>query len=548
MAQAFFGGVHPNDMKAATNEKAIEQLAPPAEVVIPMSMHFGAPCTPLVKAGDLVKVGQKIGETRGLGAPIHASVSGKVKAVEPRPYNMGGNMMAVVIENDFQDTLSEEVQAPANPDALSVEEMVEIVKNAGIVGQGGATFPTHVKISSGLGKVDYVIINAAECEPYITGDHRTCLERPEQVIKGATLLAKCFGVDKVYIGIEANKQNAADVLNAKIAELNAPVVVEVLHTRYPQGAEKQLVQAVSGRQVPSGKLPADAGCCIFNLNTTCAIYKAVYTGMPVVSKVVTVSGSGVIEPKNLECPIGTPITALFDAYARKTFPEALLTAGEPLPLFCDEVHTVVTDPEKSERVWKALRKKLSAAGLASVTGCWLSELPEAPMLLMRYLRKVFDSPRNIETHYADPDVLAVWQLGRKVSGERMRVLQFMRFQKTADGTYFGIMEPLYNVLSLTVRHFRDRFADQPWIIYDARRRFGYYYDRTDVSEITFSDPAQHPLTDGILREDQLDEKEKLFQDLWKSYFKTVCIRERLNPVKHRKDMPVRYWKYLTEKR
>ena len=139
------------------------------------------------------------------------------------------------------------------------------------------------------------------------------LERPEQVVKGATLLAKCFGVDKVYIGIEANKQNAADVLNKTIAELNAPVVVEVLHTRYPQGAEKQLCQAVSGRQVPSGKLPADAGCCIFNLNTTCAIYRAVYTGMPVVNKIVTVSGSGVIEPKNIECPIGTPISKLFDA-------------------------------------------------------------------------------------------------------------------------------------------------------------------------------------------------------------------------------------------
>ena len=187
------------------------------------------------------------------------------------------------------------------------------LKNAGIVGCGGATFPTHVKISSGLGKVDYVIINAAECEPYITGDHRTMLERPEQVIKGATLLAKCFGVDKVYIGVEANKQNAADVLNKTIAELKAPVVVEVLHTRYPQGAEKQLCQAISGRQVPSGKLPADAGCCIFNLNTTCSIYKAVCTGMPVVSKIVTVSGSGVIEPKNIECPIGTPITDLFDA-------------------------------------------------------------------------------------------------------------------------------------------------------------------------------------------------------------------------------------------
>ena len=314
MAKAFFGGVHPNDMKAATNEKAIEQLAAPAQVVIPMSMHIGAPCKPIVAVGDKVKVGQRIGEPGGfVSAPIHASVSGTVKAVEPRPSSMGGTVMSVVIDNDFENTVSEEVKPAADPENLTSEELVEIVKNAGIVGQGGATFPTHVKISSGLGKVDYVIINAAECEPYITGDHRACLERPDQVILGATLLAKCFGVEKVYIGIEANKQNAADVLNAKIKELNAPVVVVVLHTRYPQGAEKQLVQAVSGRQVPSGKLPADAGCCIFNLNTTCAIYRAVYTGMPVVSKIVTVSGSGVIEPKNVECPIGTPITALFDA-------------------------------------------------------------------------------------------------------------------------------------------------------------------------------------------------------------------------------------------
>ena len=314
MAKAFFGGVHPNDMKAATNEKAIEKLEAPAEVVIPMSMHIGAPCKPIVAPGDHVTIGQRIGEPGGfVSAPIHASVSGTVKAVEPRPFSMGGKMMSVVIENDFQDTVCDTVKPVENPDSLTPEELVDIVKNAGIVGQGGATFPTHVKISSGLGKVDYVIINAAECEPYITGDHRTMLERPDQVIKGATLLAKCFGVDKVYIGIEANKQNAADVLNAKIAELKAPVKVEVLHTRYPQGAEKQLCQAVSGRQVPSGKLPADAGCCIFNLNTTCAIYRAVYEGMPVVSKIVTVSGSGVIEPKNIECPIGTPIAKLFDA-------------------------------------------------------------------------------------------------------------------------------------------------------------------------------------------------------------------------------------------
>ena len=165
MAQAFFGGVHPHDMKAATNEKAIEQLAPPAQVVIPMSMHFGAPCTPLVKAGDHVKVGQKIGEFHGLGAPIHASVSGTVKAVEARPYSMGGNITSVVIENDFQDELSEEVQAPADPTALSVEEMIEAVENAGGVGKGGATVPNPVEVPRGRGQVQTGHINGAEGEP-----------------------------------------------------------------------------------------------------------------------------------------------------------------------------------------------------------------------------------------------------------------------------------------------------------------------------------------------------------------------------------------------
>ena len=330
MAQAFFGGVHPHDMKAATNEKAIEQLAPPAVVVIPMSMHFGAPCTPLVKAGDHVKVGQKIGEFHGLGAPIHASVSGTVKAVEPRPYSMGGNITSVVIENDMQDEVSEEVQAPADPNALSVEEMVEIVKNAGIVGMGGATFPTHVKITSGIGKVNTVIINGAECEPYITGDHRTMLERPEEIIGGAKFLAKMFGVDKVVIGVEDNKRNGIDAMNKVIAEQKAPVVGEPLRCRYPQGGEKQLCQAITGRQVPPGGLPADIGCAVFNINTTCAIYRALTTGMPVVRKIVTVSGSGVVEPKNLECPIGTPVSNLLDACGGLKDGTYKLIAGGPM--------------------------------------------------------------------------------------------------------------------------------------------------------------------------------------------------------------------------
>ena len=317
-------------MKAATNEKAIEKLPAPAEVVIPMSMHFGAPCTPLVKAGDHVKVGQKIGEFKGLGAPIHASVSGTVKAVEPRPYSMGGNMMSVIIENDFQDELSEEIQAPANPDALSVEEMIEAVKNAGIVGMGGATFPTHVKISGGIGQVDTVIINGAECEPYITGDHRTMLERPEEIIGGATYLAKMFGVDKVVIGVEDNKQNGIDAMNKVIAEKNAPVVVEPLRCRYPQGGEKQLCQAITGKQVPPGGLPSNIGCAVFNINTTCAIFRAITQGMPVVQKIVTVSGSGVVEPKNVECPIGTPVSCLFDFCGGLKDGTYKLIAGGPM--------------------------------------------------------------------------------------------------------------------------------------------------------------------------------------------------------------------------
>ena len=330
MAQAFFGGVHPNDMKAATNEKAIEQLAAPAQVVIPMSMHFGAPCTPTVSKGDYVKLGQKIGEFKGLGAPIHASVSGTVAAVEPRPYSMGGKVMSVVIDNDFKDELSEEVKAPADPDALGVDEMVEMVKQAGIVGMGGATFPTHTKIASGIGKVDTVIINGAECEPYITGDHRAMLERPEQIIGGCCYLAKMFGVDKVIIGVEDNKKNGIDALNQVIAGQKAPVVVESLRCRYPQGGEKQLCQAITGKQVPPGGLPASIGCAVFNINTTIAIYHAIKEGMPVVRKVVTVSGSGVVEPKNLECPIGTPVSLLFDACGGLKDETFKLIAGGPM--------------------------------------------------------------------------------------------------------------------------------------------------------------------------------------------------------------------------
>lgn len=241
------------------------------------------------------------------------------------------------------------------------------------------------------------------------------------------------------------------------------------------------------------------------------------------------------------------LTALFDAYFRRTFPDLLLTEKEPLPLFYDESHRVITDMTKAERVWKLLSRKLSRSALSCLTYCWLSETPEAPMLLFRYMRKVTDASRSIEQNFADPDVLGVYQLSKKVAVERMRVLQFMRFQKTADQTYFGIMDPIYNVYPLTIQHFQDRFADQAWIIYDARRRYGYYYNLKEVNEITFENSQADFLQHGKLQDELLDKNEKLFQEGWKSYFHSVCIQSRLNPVKHKKDMPVRFWKYLTEK-
>ena len=310
MAQAFFGGVHPHDMKAATNEKAIEQLAPPAVVVIPMSMHFGAPCTPLVKAGDHVKVGQKIGEIAGLGAPIHASVSGKVVAVEPRPHPGGDVMMSVVIENDFKDTPHPSIVHRDNVDALTSQEIIDIVKEAGITGMGGAGFPTHVKLSGAVGKADTIILNGAECEPYITADHRLMLERGEAVIGGARFIMKALGLKEATIGIEGNKLDAVEHLKSLLPNGDTSIHVETLKTRYPQGAEKQLIQRVTGREVPPGGLPADVGCTVFNVATAAAIYDAVTEGKPLTHRNVTITGGAIERPMNVNAPIGTPVEHL----------------------------------------------------------------------------------------------------------------------------------------------------------------------------------------------------------------------------------------------
>lgn len=328
MAHRFFGGVHPKGNKEATEHVPITPLAEPVpQVTLPMSQHVGAPCKPVVAVGDQVKVGQVVGEPTGLGAPIHASVSGKVTAVEPRPHTSGSAVMAVVIENDGLNTPAEPIPHPANPDDLTGEQVVDIVRQAGITGMGGAGFPTHVKLSSGMGKVDTIILNGAECEPYITADHRLMLESPEKVIQGGRILMRALGLSKLVIGLEANKMDAVEALKAA-----APDDVEVmaLRVRYPQGSEKQLIQAVTGRQVPPGGLPAHVGCAVFNVATAAAVYDACTQGKPVTHRVVTVSGKSVMHPTNLLVPLGIPLQTLVDAAGGFKSPPGRILSGGPM--------------------------------------------------------------------------------------------------------------------------------------------------------------------------------------------------------------------------
>ena len=328
MAFSFFGGVHPNENKFYARDKEIQEFPAPDLLVIPMSQHIGAPCKPLVKKGDLVTVGQKIGDNQGLCVPVHASVSGKVKAVENRPHTNGGSVMSVVIENDHQYTLCEDIKPRTQEevDALTAEELISIIREGGVVGMGGATFPTHVKLSGGIGKVDTVIVNAGECEPYITSDDRLCREMPAELIKGLQIVMRIFGVKNGHIGIEDNKPEAVKALQAQLSKEDG-ITVDALPAKYPQGAEKQLIYAVTGREVPSGGLPAAVGCAVFNAATCKAIHDVVYEGMPLIKRVVTVSGDIIMDPKNLLVPIGTSFNDLIEACGHSENPYKVLSGG-----------------------------------------------------------------------------------------------------------------------------------------------------------------------------------------------------------------------------
>lgn len=329
MKHLFFGGVHPADRKELTG-RGIPAPAPiPAQVVIPLRQHIGAPCTPLVKPGDTVGLGQKLGDGEGLCVPVHASVSGLVTAVEPRPHPGGGQVLSVVIENDYQDTPASALEPHLDLSGLTKEEIVSIIGEAGIVGMGGATFPTDIKAVTAQGRVDTILVNACECEPYITADDALLCSYPEQIFRGLAALDAALHPDRRVIAVEDNKSEAIAILRRHLPDWPG-VELAVLPTRYPQGAEKQLIQAVTGRQVPPGHLPFSVGCAVFNAGTVAAVYRAVYEGKPVTKRIVTVTGEGVKEPKNLIVRIGTPFAQVIEAAGGLTEDACKVLSGGPM--------------------------------------------------------------------------------------------------------------------------------------------------------------------------------------------------------------------------
>lgn len=310
---SFKGGVHPPENKKLTETSAIEPVAVPPELTVPLSQHIGAPAKPVVAKGDEVKKGQVIAEPGGfVSVAIHAPTSGTVKAIEKRPHPtiMAGD--AIVIVPDGQDTLEEGIGERRDWRSMEIDDLKKTIQMAGICGMGGAAFPTHVKLSPPKDKpIDTLILNGVECEPFLTADHRLMLESPETIIEGAEILMKILGVKTCYIGIEENKPDAIELLREKVSGRGDMAVIS-LHVKYPQGAEKQLIKAIANREVPPGGLPMDVGAVVQNVGTAHAVFQACAYGIPLIERVATVTGRGVKEQKNLRIRIGTPLQFLID--------------------------------------------------------------------------------------------------------------------------------------------------------------------------------------------------------------------------------------------
>ena len=311
MKRLFFGGIHPKYNKEMSTTVTTFHTITPKQVVIPLVQHIGAPCTPLVQVGDRVLRGQKIGDGEGLCVPVHASVSGTVAAIEPRPHPNGRMVDAIVIDNDFQDETIAAVTNDTPLEDLHPDTILHCVREAGIVGMGGAAFPGNVKALSAMGHVDTLIANACECEPYITADDSLLRTNPEQVLEGMMLLRQILHPERLVLAVEDNKAEAIEKIKPLLEEYPA-IELEVLPTRYPQGAEKQLIQSVTGREVKPGSLPVSVGCAVFNVSTFAAIYRAVRLGVPLTQRIVTISGEAIAEPQNFIVRIGTPFHDLIE--------------------------------------------------------------------------------------------------------------------------------------------------------------------------------------------------------------------------------------------
>ncbi|MFQ5902014.1 MAG: electron transport complex subunit RsxC, partial [Thermodesulfobacteriota bacterium] len=312
--KTFKHGIHPEYCKELASGKKIETAPIPKRVIIPLQQHVGAPCSPLVKKGEEVSQGQKIGDTQAfVSSPVHASISGKVKDIAPCPYPVGGKINSIIIEGDGSSPdYPEEKEISLDPEALSPDDIRLKVREAGIIGMGGAAFPTHVKLTPPKGvKIDTVVINACECEPYLTADHRLMVEESQRLMWGIKVVMKAVGAKRAVIGVEVNKPDAIDALKK---ELNAFPNIELvsLETKYPQGAEKMLIKAVLDRCVPVGKLPFDVGVVVNNVGTMVAIYHALSDSRPLIERVVTVTGKGIKEPKNLKLKVGTTFKEAID--------------------------------------------------------------------------------------------------------------------------------------------------------------------------------------------------------------------------------------------
>ncbi|MBQ7089538.1 MAG: electron transport complex subunit RsxC, partial [Clostridia bacterium] len=322
----FSGGVHPTGHKN-TRSNPIETLPPQKEMIYPLSQHIGAMCEPLVKVGDYVHLGQKIADSSAaVSAPIHSTVSGTVTKICDWDHPTGNRIPSIIVENDFEDNRDNCFQnACSDYMSKTPGELIEMIREAGIVGMGGAAFPTHVKLQSALGKVDSVIINAAECEPYLSSDHRVILEAIDELLVGLKIVRYIMGAKNMYVGIENNKPDAISLLHKRLAKSKIKVVI--LKTKYPQGGEKQLVRAVTGRVVPSGKLPSDVGCLVLNVDTVIAIYRAIVNGAPLMRRIVTVAGHGVERVGNVNVRIGTPFSAVLDYFGFKASTRKLIMGG-----------------------------------------------------------------------------------------------------------------------------------------------------------------------------------------------------------------------------